>query len=193
MEVNNLKRYIISIFNVIYSFTRFILIKIFNYRAKFTFSILNLVSPFTNIELGKGSFLKLEKKIRLKSGVKIRIRDYAILSIGENTFINHNCIITAHKRIKIGSNVQIGPNVLIYDHDHDFRAKNGLKRLKYRTSDVEIGNNVWIGANVVILRGTKIGDNSVVGAGTIIKGNHNKNSLIYTKNNLVVKKITKEK
>ena len=46
----------------------------------------------------------------------------------------------------------------------------GFAAMKYKTAPVEIGNNVWIGANCVILRGTKIGDNCVVAAGSVIKG-----------------------
>lgn len=73
--------------------------------------------------------------------------------------------------------------MLIYDHDHDFRAKNGLKELKYKTSPVEIGDNVWIGANTVILRGAKIGNNCVITASSVIKGEYPDNSIIVQKRN----------
>ena len=66
--------------------------------------------------------------------------------------------------------MQFSPNVQIYDHDHDFRVEGGVKAGKYKTAPVEIGNNVWIGANTIILRGTKIGDNAVIGAGCVVKG-----------------------
>ena len=45
-----------------------------------------------------------------------------------------------------------------------------MKAGKYKTGSIEIGNNVWIGANTIILRGTKIGDNAVIAAGSIVKG-----------------------
>ena len=48
----------------------------------------------------------------------------------------------------------------------------------YKSSPVKIGNNVWIGANAVILRGTVIGDNCVIGAGTVVKGTFESGSVI---------------
>ena len=67
------------------------------------------------------------------------------------------------------------------------RAEGGLAAMKYKTAPVEIGNNVWIGANCVILRGTKIGDNCVVAAGSVIKGEFPANTLIYQKRDTEVK------
>lgn len=75
----------------------------------------------------------------------------------------------------------LGPNVLIYDHDHDYKAEGGVFSLKYKTSPVTIGNNVWIGANCVILRGTSIGDNCVIGGGCVLKGEYPSNSVIVQK------------
>lgn len=74
--------------------------------------------------------------------------------------------------------MQISPNVLIYDHDHNFKVKDGLKNLVYTSSPVIIGNNVWIGANSVILRGTEVGDNSVIAAGSVVKGKIPKGTLV---------------
>lgn len=77
----------------------------------------------------------------------------------------------------------LGPNVLIYDHDHDYKAKGGVFSLKYKTTPIVIGNNVWIGANSIILRGTSIGNNCVVGAGCVLKGEYPDNSIIVQKRN----------
>lgn len=86
----------------------------------------------------------------------------------------------------------MGPNVLIYDHDHDFRKEEGLKKLKYKTAPVDIGDNVWIGANTIILRGTKIGNNCVIGAGSVIKGCYPDNSIVVQKRNTIITEISKE-
>ena len=53
---------------------------------------------------------------------------------------------------------------------HDYRAEGGVAAMRFKTAPVVIGNNVWIGANTMILRGTTIGDNSVVGGEAVIKG-----------------------
>lgn len=70
---------------------------------------------------------------------------------------------------------------MIYDHDHDFRHPDGLKAEAFKTAPIVIGKDCWIGANTVILRGTTIGDNCVVGAGSIIKGNYPAESVIVQK------------
>lgn len=174
-----MKRNLKNIISVIYSLLKFSIIKLF-YRSNFRYYYIERFSPNTEIDIGRGAKLNLGRKVRAHSGVKLRVRNNAELSIGNNTAFNYGCMVTSHQSIKIGSNSIFGPNVLIYDHDHDFRAENGLK-LKYKTSDVEIGNNVWIGANTVILKGTRIGDNCVIGAGCVINGVFPNNTVIVQK------------
>lgn len=180
-----MKKYIHAMICLIFSLIKFCFIKMFHFK-RFEFSAFNLFSPFTEIDLDKKSTLKLGKFVRARSGVKIKVRDEAVVELGENTSFNHGCMVISHEKVTIGDDVQFGPNVLIYDHDHDFRIKDGLKNLKYKTAPVEIGNNVWIGANVVILMGTKIGHNCVIGAGSVIKGEYSNNSIIVQKRNEIV-------
>ena len=132
--------------------------------------VISMVSPLTEITLDKGGKLEIDEKFKMRDGAKIRVRKGAICKIGRNTSVNCNNIIACREKIVIGRDVQFSPNVQIYDHDHDFRAEGGVKAGKYKTEPIEIGNNVWIGANTVILRGTKIGDNAVIGSGSIVKG-----------------------
>lgn len=183
-----MKKYIRATVCLASSLVRFSLIKLLKFKT-FKFTWLNIVSPFSEIEINGNGALSLGKNLKIRSGSKIRVRKNARLEIGENVSLNHGCIFTCHEYIKIGNDVQFGPNVLIYDHDHDFRKKNGLKELFFKTSPVQIGNNVWIGANVVILRGSKIGDNCVIAAGSIIKGSFNDNSVVIQKREDSVIKI----
>ena len=117
----------------------------------------------------------------MRDGAKIRVRDGAKCIIGNNTSINSNNMIVCHESISIGDNCQFSPNVQVYDHDHDFRDPGGIGAMHYKTAPIIIGNNVWIGANTVILRGTEIGDNCVVGAGSVIKGSFPAGSVIVQK------------
>lgn len=148
-----------------------------------------IVSPLSEITLDKGGKLEIGTNFKMRDGSKIRVRKGAICKIGRNVSINSNNIITCREKIIIGDDVQFAPNVQIYDHDHDYRIEGGIKTGKYRSSSIIIGNNVWIGANTVILRGTIIGDNCVIGAGTIVKGKISKDTLIYQKRNTNIKKI----
>lgn len=142
--------------------------------------LVSLVSPFSEITITGGK-LFIGKRFKMRDGAKIRVRKGAECIIGKNVSLNSNNMVACHEKVVIGDNVQFSPNVQIYDHDHDFRSAGGLAEMKYKTSPVVIGNNVWIGANTVILRGTKIGDNSVVGAGCVLKGVFPSNSVIVQK------------
>lgn len=97
----------------------------------------------------------------------------ATIEIGKNVFFNRNVIVACRQRVVIGEETVIGPNVCIYDHDHRFNATGRVKESAenpYKLGDVVIGRNVWIGAGAIILRGTTIGDNAIIAAGAIVKG-----------------------
>lgn len=163
-----------------YTLIKFCIIKIFHLK-QFKFYPLELFSVNSEMSIGKNSKVILGKYVRCQSNVRIRARKNAILNIGDNTAFNTGCVITCRHNIDIGSGVIFGQNVLIYDHDHDFRAEGGIKAKKYKYGKVTIGDNCWIGANTVILRGTTIGNNCVVGAGSVINGNYPDNSVIVQK------------
>jgi len=81
-------------------------------------------------------------------------------------------------KIKISENCIIGPLVIFRTANHKFSEINKLKRLQgHEIGDILIGKNVWIGANVVILPGVSIGENSVIGAGAVVTESIPKNSL----------------
>lgn len=103
------------------------------------------------------------------------------LAIGDNVFMNNSCSINCISRIIIGSDCLFGEGVRIYDHDHDFSGDGLIKDGGFRCSEVRIGNNVWLGSNVVVLRGSVIGDNVVVGANTVIRGRVPDNVIVVEK------------
>ena len=87
--------------------------------------------------------------------------------IGENFYANFNLVVVDDIEVYIGDNVMIAPNVTItatgHPVDPDLR-KGGAQF----SIPVKIGNDVWIGSNVVILPGITVGDNSVIGAGSVV-------------------------
>ncbi len=98
------------------------------------------------------------------------------ITIGDNVIVSYYVHIAATNLVKIGSNVLIGSKVLITDHQHgdytETSKQNGLLSPAQRrlTSNLEtvIGNNVWLGDGVVVMPGIKIGDNSVIGAISVV-------------------------
>ena len=110
------------------------------------------------------------------------------LIIGKHVTFNRNCIVACLKKINIGNNVYIGPNVMIYDHNHKFNSKKVYSD-KFSTGSILIEDNVWIGAGCIILRNTCIGKGSVIGAGCVIKGNIPPHSLVTNNNSLKIESI----
>lgn len=100
------------------------------------------------------------------------------LEIGNHCFFNTSCSLTALESIKIGDNCKFGNNLVVVDHDHNYKK---IGDAEFISSKIIIGNNVWVGANVTILRGTTIGDDCVIGAGCVIKGNIEPKSKIVQK------------
>lgn len=95
--------------------------------------------------------------------------DYGFnITIGDNFFSNSNLTLLDVAPITIGNDVLIAPNVGIYTAGHvldpEIRKKTGAEF----GQPITIGNNCWIGANVTILPGVTIGDNVVVGAGSVV-------------------------
>lgn len=88
-------------------------------------------------------------------------------TVGDNFFLNVNCKLMDSGKITIGSNVFIAPNVCIITEEHAMDVKQRLQGLEY-THPVTIGDNVWICAGVLVLPGVTIGENSVIGAGSVV-------------------------
>ena len=140
------------------------------------------------IKTQKKAALKIGKNFRCRRNVELNVRNNGELIIGDNVFLNSSCIITAREKVKIGNNTIFGPNVIIYDNDH--LVKNGVvSDNEFETAPVEIGNNVWIGANTVILKGTKIEDGCIIAAGSIVKGNISGGNVVIQKRETSLKPI----
>lgn len=89
------------------------------------------------------------------------------ISVGENFYANHNLIILDGAPVTIGDNVFIAPNVGLHTAGHPIDADRRNKGLEYALP-ITIGNNVWIGASVTIIPSVTIGDNTVIGAGSVV-------------------------
>ncbi len=90
-------------------------------------------------------------------------------TIGSNFYANFGLTILDCGRVTIGDNVMIGPNVDIYAVTHPIDiASRALGRHISSTGEVRIGNNVWIGGKSTIMMGVTIGDNSIIGAGSVV-------------------------
>lgn len=178
------------VFCVPYAMFKCLILKIKNGR-RFNSPFLAMMSPLTEITVDKKSMLYIKSNFRMHNGSKIRVRHGAKVFIGKNFSMSNGCVVTSYDCIEIGDNVMLGPNVLIYDQDHDYRAFGGIAAMKYLSSPIKIGSNVWIGANTLILRGTTIGDNCVIGGGSVIKGDFPSDTVIIQKRDTILLKQKK--
>ena len=89
------------------------------------------------------------------------------ISLGKGVFLNFNCVILDVVAVTIGDKTQIGPGVQILtaDHPRDLAKRNA--GLEYGRP-IHIGRNVWIGGGALILPGVTIGDDAIVGAGSVV-------------------------
>lgn len=88
--------------------------------------------------------------------------------IGSKTYINRNTFLDATHSLTIGRNCGIGPNCYITDHDHGQDITLPPLEQEMAGSPTRIGDWVWLGANVVVLKGVTIGDRTIVGAGSVV-------------------------
>jgi len=104
-------------------------------------------------------------------------RPDATIEIGDHTRINGACI-HATERISIGSHCLIAPNVTILDSDGHGLQPDERRLANPVSAPVVIGNNVWIGISVIVLKGVRIGENSVVAAGSVVVHDVPPNSVV---------------
>lgn len=98
---------------------------------------------------------------------KTEIRAPYRLSIGKGSIIGDNAILDARNNLRIGKHVNLSSNVSIYTEQHDYRDPMFLYNNK-KDKSVEINDRVWIGSNVTILPGVKIGEGAVCCAGCVV-------------------------
>lgn len=89
------------------------------------------------------------------------------IEVGKNFFANYNCTILDVAKVTIGDNCLFAPNVSIYTAGHPVHPDTRNTMYEYGIS-VSIGDNVWVGGNVVICPGVHIGNNAVIGAGSVV-------------------------
>ena len=114
-----------------------------------------------------------------------------IIEVGENFFANYNLTILDVAKVKIGDNVQFAPNVSLYTAGHPIHPVSRNSGYEYGI-EITIGDNVWLGGNVVVLPGVHIGNNVVVGAGSVVTKDLPDNVIAVGNPAKIIRKITDE-
>ncbi len=139
------------------------------------------------LRLEDNACLEVYHPFTLYQGSGIYVAKNAKLVLRGNGYINTNSLIECYHYIEIGANTIISDNVRIQDSDiHYIKNEGGCK--KNNTAPILIGDHVWIGLNVIILKGVTIGDGSVIGAGSVVTKNIPANSLAVGNPAVVIKR-----
>ncbi len=113
--------------------------------------------------LVKGFLENCGRNIRVKHNADIS----PYISVGNNSELGTRCMI--HSNVIIGDNVIMGPDVKIYSRNHRYESiSEPIKEQGKKYYETKIGNDVWIGANCIILPGVEIGSHTVIAAGAVV-------------------------
>ncbi|WP_278396094.1 sugar O-acetyltransferase [Stutzerimonas kunmingensis] len=89
------------------------------------------------------------------------------IHLGEGAFLNFNCVILDVVAVHIGAGTQIGPAVQLYTADHPRDPEARRSGVEFGRP-IHIGRNVWVGGGAIILPGVTVGDDAVIGAGSVV-------------------------
>lgn len=98
------------------------------------------------------------------------------ISCGERVYFNVNCVVLDVAKVTIGNDVMFAPGVQLYTASHP--TDKDLRKTKEFGRSIKIGNDVWIGGGAIILPGITIGDNCVIGAGSVVTKNVADNTMV---------------
>ena len=130
-----------------------------------------------NLNLMSQSQLILSGNSMIGLGSALTLEENATLSLGSSTYICAGATIRVAHKVTIGDQCAISWNVTIMDSDfHEYALEDGT--IPEKTKEVIIGNNVWIGNNVLILKGVHIGDNAIIAAGSVVTKNVPEGSVV---------------
>lgn len=127
----------------------------------------------THCAIGRG--LRIWGSVRIRLGERCALFDDVIISgvgdieIKNRSTIGHNTVLVCRERIEIGSDVMIAGHCYLLDVDHEYESRETpVPDQGLRISPIIIGDDVWIGAHTIILRGVHIGQGAIIGANSVV-------------------------
>jgi acetyltransferase-like isoleucine patch superfamily enzyme len=120
------------------------------------------------LEISRRGRVRFGRFVWIGDGTKIRCHEGEV-EIGPKTVIGQECTISAYQRVRIGEQCVIADRAMFIDFDHGVvEVERPIRLQGIYKRDVEVGSNVWIGYGACILRGVRVGDNSVIGTNAVV-------------------------
>ncbi len=155
-------------FNILVNCIRTAIYRI-RYGGRYTSCGIERISLRADVRLyGKGA-VELGHNIEIAPGCELLVHGHGRLVVGDRTYMNRYCMVSCHDSVRIGANCMFGPGVKIFDNNHRFSKEHGVST-ELSTAPISIGDNCWLASDVIVLKGSTIGDNCVIGAGCVISG-----------------------
>jgi acetyltransferase-like isoleucine patch superfamily enzyme len=121
---------------------------------------------------GQGKILA-GKNLMLNGNAELWAGENATMILGDNVYLNAGVILSSKARIEVGDSTLIGHQTIIFDTDW-----HGIDGHYAKEAPIRIGKHVWIGTRAIILKGVTIGDNAIVGAGSVVTKNVAENTIV---------------
>lgn len=174
-----------SIFLIIYNIWRIALNKL-AYWGRLDMHWMQRISPWCSLKLFQHGKMRVGRNCEFAAYCDFEAHGDGVLEIGENTYFNRYCMISAHEHVTIGKHCMFGPGVKIFDNNHVHSPESGVNG-KLTTGAISIGDYSWIASDSIILKGTHIGKNCVIGAGCIVRGEIPDGSVVVNKQDVMIR------
>jgi acetyltransferase-like isoleucine patch superfamily enzyme len=120
------------------------------------------------LQIAKRGTIEFGRFVWIGDGTKIRCHEGEV-AIGAKTVLGQECTISAYQHVRIGEQCVIADRAMFIDFDHGVvEVERPIRQQGIYKRDVDVGSNVWIGYGACILRGVRVGDNSIVGTNAVV-------------------------
>ncbi len=120
------------------------------------------------LQVARRGSLRFGRFVWVGDGTKIRCHEGEVV-IERKTVLGQECTISAYKRVRIGEQCVIADRAMFIDFDHGVvEVERPIRQQGIYKREVDVGSNVWIGYGACILRGVRVGDNSIVGTSSVV-------------------------
>ena len=136
------------------------------------------LGPHLELQIGRRGTIRFGRFVWIGDRTKIRCHE-GVVEIGDKTVIGQECTISAYQRVRIGEQCVIADRAMFIDFDHGVaEVERPIRVQGIYKRDTVVGSNVWIGYGACVLRGVRVGDNSVIGTNAVVTNDVPANAVV---------------
>lgn len=153
----------------------------------------SFISTKAQIIMGNNSTIEIGENCYISDNTRLIVGKDSTLTIEDNVYISINSIISSNSVVKIKKDTVIAHNVTIIDTNKNYNKMGvSIREQGKSVEPIEIGENCWLSAGVVVLKGVKLGEQCVVAANSVVNRSFNKYKVIGGIPSKVIREIEKE-